>query len=208
MLSATAGPVERERIRPATRTAANRPPSRPARWAPYGFAAIPTAALDPPHSAASPAVPALVGSGSPSGPVRPPAAAERPAGRRRLPMSRRSAACAGTRIRKGRGACPQHKNNIWGENVGSVLFSSDSRRFFQGLRELDRCSPTGSPARSRTAAPEPSGWRHEGSMGEVPANRRGQRARATGTGARRRRRHSALIRRDRSGYMARHERRA
>ena len=36
-------------------------------WAPCGFAAIPTAALDPPHSAASPAVPALIGSGSPSG---------------------------------------------------------------------------------------------------------------------------------------------
>ena len=31
----------------------------PAWWAPNGFAAIPTAALDPPHSAASPAVPAL-----------------------------------------------------------------------------------------------------------------------------------------------------
>ena len=31
----------------------------PAWWAPCGFAAIPTAALDPPHSAASPAVPAL-----------------------------------------------------------------------------------------------------------------------------------------------------
>jgi hypothetical protein len=30
-----------------------------------GFAAIPTAALDPPHCAASPAVPALIGSGSP-----------------------------------------------------------------------------------------------------------------------------------------------
>jgi hypothetical protein len=30
------------------------------------FAAIPTTALDPPHSAASPAVPALIGSGSPS----------------------------------------------------------------------------------------------------------------------------------------------
>jgi len=36
-------------------------------WAPCGFAAIPTAALDPPHSTASPAVPALIGSGSPSG---------------------------------------------------------------------------------------------------------------------------------------------
>ncbi len=32
----------------------------------HGVAAIPTAALDPPHSAASPAVPALIGSGSPS----------------------------------------------------------------------------------------------------------------------------------------------
>ena len=30
-----------------------------ARWAPHGFAAIPTTAIDPPHSAASPAVPAL-----------------------------------------------------------------------------------------------------------------------------------------------------
>ena len=39
---------------------------RPAWWAPHGVAAIPTAALDPPHSAASPAVPALIGSGSPS----------------------------------------------------------------------------------------------------------------------------------------------
>ncbi len=38
----------------------------PTRWAPNGFAAIPTAALDPPRSAASPAVPALIGSGSPS----------------------------------------------------------------------------------------------------------------------------------------------
>ncbi len=59
--------------RPTTRAAAARPPSRPALWrpawwAPSGFAAIPTAALDPPHSAASPAVPALVGSGSPSKP--------------------------------------------------------------------------------------------------------------------------------------------
>ena len=40
--------------------------SSPAWWAPNGFAAIPTTALDPPHSAASPAVPALIGSGSPS----------------------------------------------------------------------------------------------------------------------------------------------
>ena len=31
----------------------------PAWWAPCGFAAIPTAALDPAHSPASPAVPAL-----------------------------------------------------------------------------------------------------------------------------------------------------
>ncbi len=31
----------------------------PAWWAPSGFAAIPTAALDPAHSPASPAVPAL-----------------------------------------------------------------------------------------------------------------------------------------------------
>ena len=35
-------------------------------WAPRGFAAIPTAAIDPPRGAASPAVPALIGSGSPS----------------------------------------------------------------------------------------------------------------------------------------------
>ena len=35
----------------------------PAGWAPSGFAAIPTTAIDPPHSAASPAVPALVGPG-------------------------------------------------------------------------------------------------------------------------------------------------
>lgn len=49
----------------------DRPPSEdrvageplPAWWAPNGFAAIPTAALDPPHGAASPAVPALIGSG-------------------------------------------------------------------------------------------------------------------------------------------------
>jgi len=31
----------------------------PTWWAPSGFAAIPTTALDPPHCAASPAVPAL-----------------------------------------------------------------------------------------------------------------------------------------------------
>ncbi len=36
-----------------------------AQWAPDGFAAISTAALDPPHSAESPAVPALHGAGSP-----------------------------------------------------------------------------------------------------------------------------------------------
>ncbi len=34
-------------------------------WAPRGIAAIPNTALDPPRSAASPAVPALHGSGSP-----------------------------------------------------------------------------------------------------------------------------------------------
>ncbi len=39
---------------------------KPAWWAPNGFAAIPTAALDPAHRPASPAVPALIGSGSPS----------------------------------------------------------------------------------------------------------------------------------------------
>ena len=33
---------------------------------PDGFAVLPIATLDPPHSAASPVVPALVGSGSPS----------------------------------------------------------------------------------------------------------------------------------------------
>jgi hypothetical protein len=38
----------------------------PAWWAPSGFAAIPTTAIDPAHSPASPAVPALIGSGSPS----------------------------------------------------------------------------------------------------------------------------------------------
>lgn len=38
---------------------------RPAWWASCGFAAIPTTMLDPPHSAASPMVPALIGSGSP-----------------------------------------------------------------------------------------------------------------------------------------------
>jgi hypothetical protein len=38
----------------------------PAWRAPDGFAAIPTAALDPPRSTAFPAVPALNGSGSPS----------------------------------------------------------------------------------------------------------------------------------------------
>jgi len=35
-------------------------------WAQHGFAAIPTAALDPPQRAAPPAVPALHGSGSPA----------------------------------------------------------------------------------------------------------------------------------------------
>ena len=38
---------------------------KPAWWALNGFAAIPTAALDPPQRAAPPAVPALHGSGSP-----------------------------------------------------------------------------------------------------------------------------------------------
>ena len=38
---------------------------KPALWALDGFAAIPTTALDPPQRAASPAVPALHGSGSP-----------------------------------------------------------------------------------------------------------------------------------------------
>jgi hypothetical protein len=37
--------------------------ARRAGWAPNGFAAIPTTAIDPPHSAASPAVPALMGPG-------------------------------------------------------------------------------------------------------------------------------------------------
>ena len=58
---------------PDARATADRSPSRPilsrpAWWAPNGIAAIPTAALDPPHGAASPAVPALFGSGSPSRP--------------------------------------------------------------------------------------------------------------------------------------------
>ena len=35
----------------------------PAWWAPSGFAAVPTAAIDPPQRAASPAVPALSGPG-------------------------------------------------------------------------------------------------------------------------------------------------
>ena len=39
---------------------------KPALWALDGFAVVPTAALDPPQRAASPAVPALHGSGSPS----------------------------------------------------------------------------------------------------------------------------------------------
>ena len=38
----------------------------PTWWAPNGFDVIPTTALDPPQRAASPAVPALIGSGSPS----------------------------------------------------------------------------------------------------------------------------------------------
>ena len=45
---------------------------RPAWWAPYGFAAIPTIALDPPQRAASPAVPAHSGPGPhPEGRRRP-----------------------------------------------------------------------------------------------------------------------------------------
>ena len=47
-----------------------------------GPAAIPTAAFDPPHSAASPAVPALVGSGSPTRPNVAPRLASGPACRR------------------------------------------------------------------------------------------------------------------------------
>jgi hypothetical protein len=38
----------------------------PTLWAQHGFAAIPTAALDPQHRATSPTVPALHGSGSPA----------------------------------------------------------------------------------------------------------------------------------------------
>jgi hypothetical protein len=38
----------------------------PTWWASNGFVAILATALDPPHSAASPAVPVLIGSGSPS----------------------------------------------------------------------------------------------------------------------------------------------
>jgi hypothetical protein len=37
--------------------------SSPAWWAPDGFAVIPTTTIDPPHSAASPVVPALLGPG-------------------------------------------------------------------------------------------------------------------------------------------------
>ncbi len=48
-----------------------------------GSPPIPTAALDPPHRAASPAVPALIGSGSPFRPTTAPA--ERPTLRRKLP---------------------------------------------------------------------------------------------------------------------------
>jgi hypothetical protein len=45
---------------------------RPAWWAPYGFAATPTTALDPPQRAASPAVPAHSGPGPhPKGRPRP-----------------------------------------------------------------------------------------------------------------------------------------
>ena len=40
--------------------------TQPALRAPDGVAAIPATAIDPPHRAASPAVPALIGSGSPS----------------------------------------------------------------------------------------------------------------------------------------------
>ena len=81
-----------------SRAAADRPPSqpalsRPAWWAPNGFAAIPTAALDPPHSAASPAVPALVGSGSPSWPPAAPPW-RRPACRRLPPVASYPAASA------------------------------------------------------------------------------------------------------------------
>ena len=50
----------------ADRTASRRTKPRPAWWAPSGFAGIPTAALDPSPTTASPAVPAFVGSGSPS----------------------------------------------------------------------------------------------------------------------------------------------
>lgn len=39
--------------------------SSPAWWAPDGFAAIPTTTIDPPHCAASPVVPALLGPGPP-----------------------------------------------------------------------------------------------------------------------------------------------
>ena len=47
------------------RPARGQPKTRSTLRAPSGFAAIPAAALDPPHRAASPAVPALIGSGSP-----------------------------------------------------------------------------------------------------------------------------------------------
>ena len=52
--------------RPPTTTGASCSSYRAAGRAPSGFAAIPAAAIDPPHRAASPAVPALIGSGSPS----------------------------------------------------------------------------------------------------------------------------------------------
>jgi hypothetical protein len=53
------GPAARlQRSQPQTRLRSQRK-LEPAWWAPSGFAAIPTAALDPAHSPASPAVPAL-----------------------------------------------------------------------------------------------------------------------------------------------------
>lgn len=55
-------PARPDETQPRTRLRGRRK-FKPAWWAPSGFAAIPTAALDPAHSQASPAVPALIGAG-------------------------------------------------------------------------------------------------------------------------------------------------
>jgi hypothetical protein len=85
-------------------------------WAPSGIAAIPTTALDPPHSAASPAVPALIGSGSPSTAV-----ANRLHGQAKLPTTswsssspRFSGTQRGSPARAGRGSGrPGHCRAAW-----------------------------------------------------------------------------------------------